>query len=231
MKEQKRTIAERPVSYTCERCGQERTEMRYPGPTPKYCPECKGDAQKALAAARMRRMRAGTSAFAAAEREHREDMVALRAAALPIRDAALPIRDAALPKIKDVSREVGAFHGASAFAAAEREYREDMATLRAAALPIRDAALPKIKDVSREVGAFHGASAFAAAEREYREDMATLRASPRDVVQVSPPYIETSAPQDFDSTPEQLEEVIQRLDNIDQRLDNIEVLLKQLTGR
>ncbi len=57
MKQLTRTITERPVTYTCEWCSQERTETRYPGPKPRYCPECKTEAQNALAAGRMRRMR------------------------------------------------------------------------------------------------------------------------------------------------------------------------------
>ncbi len=47
----------RPVTYRCEWCGQERTEARAPGPPPRYCPECKHEAQNALAAGRMRRRR------------------------------------------------------------------------------------------------------------------------------------------------------------------------------
>ena len=57
MKQHTRTIKERPVTYTCEWCNTERTDMRYPSPTPRYCPECKAEAQTALAAGRMRRMR------------------------------------------------------------------------------------------------------------------------------------------------------------------------------
>ena len=57
MKQHTRTIKERPITYTCEWCSAERTEMRYPGPKPRYCPECKTEAQNALAAGRMRRMR------------------------------------------------------------------------------------------------------------------------------------------------------------------------------
>ena len=40
-----RTIQERPVTFTCQRCELERTEMRYPGPTPKYCHACRREVQ------------------------------------------------------------------------------------------------------------------------------------------------------------------------------------------
>ena len=49
----------REVTYICEWCSQKRTELRPPGPLPRYCPEHKHEAQNALAGGRMRRMRAG----------------------------------------------------------------------------------------------------------------------------------------------------------------------------
>jgi hypothetical protein len=48
----------RPITYRCEWCSILRTELRALGPTPRYCsPECKHEAQNALAAGRVRRMR------------------------------------------------------------------------------------------------------------------------------------------------------------------------------
>ena len=54
----KRTITPRPVTFRCEWCGEESTELRYPGPVPRYHAGCKHEAQNALAAGRVRRMRA-----------------------------------------------------------------------------------------------------------------------------------------------------------------------------
>ncbi len=53
----RRTLTERAVTYRCEWCSQERTELRYPGPSPRYCLECKQQAQNSMAARRMRQMR------------------------------------------------------------------------------------------------------------------------------------------------------------------------------
>lgn len=52
-----RTIKERPVTFTCEWCYQESTELRYPGPKPTYHEVCKAEAQRAASAARMKKMR------------------------------------------------------------------------------------------------------------------------------------------------------------------------------
>ncbi len=52
-----RTIKERPVTFRCEWCSAEGTEMRLPGPAPRYHAECKQEAQNSIAKARMRRMR------------------------------------------------------------------------------------------------------------------------------------------------------------------------------
>lgn len=35
------TIEERPVNYVCQRCGRLTTRLMYPGPTPKYCDDCR----------------------------------------------------------------------------------------------------------------------------------------------------------------------------------------------
>ncbi len=48
----------REVTYRCEWCSMLRTELRPPGPLPRYCSAtCKREAQNALASGRMRRMR------------------------------------------------------------------------------------------------------------------------------------------------------------------------------
>jgi hypothetical protein len=59
-----RTLQARPVTYICARCGQVETTERYPGPTPRYCGECKtirdvedADADRRAARERMRRLR------------------------------------------------------------------------------------------------------------------------------------------------------------------------------
>jgi hypothetical protein len=52
-----RTIKERPVTFRCEWCSGVSTEMRLPGPPPRYHAECKQEAQNAIAKARMKRMR------------------------------------------------------------------------------------------------------------------------------------------------------------------------------
>lgn len=52
-----RTIKARPVTYRCEWCGGEATELRMPGPTPRYHPTCKAAAQGAMAYGRVKRMR------------------------------------------------------------------------------------------------------------------------------------------------------------------------------
>jgi hypothetical protein len=61
-----RTLKQREVTYTCQfpYCEQTVTELRYPGPTPRYCPACKQkwkqwrrEDDRDDAAARMRRLR------------------------------------------------------------------------------------------------------------------------------------------------------------------------------
>ncbi len=54
----RRTMTQREISYRCEWCSHERTEVRYPGPLPRYCcPDCKDLAQNSIAAQRMKAMR------------------------------------------------------------------------------------------------------------------------------------------------------------------------------
>ena len=48
---------ERPVTYTCEWCGEEGTEMRPPGPKPRYHPQCYAEAHRGMNARRMREYR------------------------------------------------------------------------------------------------------------------------------------------------------------------------------
>jgi hypothetical protein len=52
-----RTIRERPITFRCEWCSLESTEMRLPGPPPRYHAECKQEAQNSIAKTRMKRMR------------------------------------------------------------------------------------------------------------------------------------------------------------------------------
>jgi hypothetical protein len=46
-----------PRSFRCEWCSEDVTELRGPGPLPRYCIGCKADAQRALTAGRVRRYR------------------------------------------------------------------------------------------------------------------------------------------------------------------------------
>jgi hypothetical protein len=58
MKQVTRTIQQRPVTFRCEWCSIEYTQLRYPGPLPRYCsPKCKRQAQNSLAMQRMRQLR------------------------------------------------------------------------------------------------------------------------------------------------------------------------------
>jgi acyl-coenzyme A thioesterase PaaI-like protein len=52
-----RTIKERVVTFRCEWCSAMGTEMRLPGPPPRYHTECKQEAQNAIAKSRMKQMR------------------------------------------------------------------------------------------------------------------------------------------------------------------------------
>jgi hypothetical protein len=52
-----RTIKARPVTFRCEWCSTESTEMRLPGPPPRYHTECKQEAQNSITKGRMKRMR------------------------------------------------------------------------------------------------------------------------------------------------------------------------------
>ncbi len=42
------TRPKRPVTFTCEYCGYEKTEPHGPGPVPRYCTACKAEAQRSL---------------------------------------------------------------------------------------------------------------------------------------------------------------------------------------
>ncbi len=37
-----------PVTFTCEHCGWEKTELHGPGPLPRYCQACYNEAQRHL---------------------------------------------------------------------------------------------------------------------------------------------------------------------------------------
>jgi hypothetical protein len=52
-----RTLRERPVTFRCEWCSGMSTEMRLPGPPPRYHAECKQEAQNSIAKKRVKRMR------------------------------------------------------------------------------------------------------------------------------------------------------------------------------
>jgi hypothetical protein len=52
-----RRLRERPVTFRCEWCSNQGTEMRLPGPAPRYHAECKQEAQNSIAQKRMKRMR------------------------------------------------------------------------------------------------------------------------------------------------------------------------------
>ncbi len=53
-----RTIVSRRVTFTCQRCGTEVTQQRFPGPTPAYCGEaCAAEARREQTRVRVRRFR------------------------------------------------------------------------------------------------------------------------------------------------------------------------------
>lgn len=52
-----RTVKPRLVTWSCQWCGAEHTEYRYPGPAPRYCDECRQPAQNAQARETMQRRR------------------------------------------------------------------------------------------------------------------------------------------------------------------------------
>lgn len=54
-----RRIKQRGVTFTCVACGREVTEMRYPGPKPKYCLDCVEVVRRRQARERKRRQRRG----------------------------------------------------------------------------------------------------------------------------------------------------------------------------
>jgi len=52
-----RTVSERPITLTCQRCRRVVTMMAWPGVTPSYCSDaCRQEATRELGAARMRRL-------------------------------------------------------------------------------------------------------------------------------------------------------------------------------
>jgi hypothetical protein len=54
-----RTIQTRAVTFTCEGCGRQVTQQRYPGPTPRYCAEwCRRAARRTRTRERVQRLRA-----------------------------------------------------------------------------------------------------------------------------------------------------------------------------
>jgi hypothetical protein len=52
-----RLVGKREVTFTCERCGNQVTEWRYPGPVPQYCAQCGPIVKHEKTAARVRRVR------------------------------------------------------------------------------------------------------------------------------------------------------------------------------
>lgn len=52
-----RTITARPLTFSCQRCGQEETREQLPGPAPRYCEACRPLAQAERNAAKQRRHR------------------------------------------------------------------------------------------------------------------------------------------------------------------------------
>jgi hypothetical protein len=54
-----RMLTTRLVTFTCRQCGQQVSQQRFPGPTPRYCSEaCKQEALRAGTLARVQRFRA-----------------------------------------------------------------------------------------------------------------------------------------------------------------------------
>ncbi len=53
------TRTARSVSFTCQMCGKETTQLRMPGPRPRYCSDtCKADGERLKTRARVARLRA-----------------------------------------------------------------------------------------------------------------------------------------------------------------------------
>jgi len=53
-----RTLHARAVGFRCEWCSAEREVWQYPGAAPRYCEECRPEAQRALNSGRQRDKRA-----------------------------------------------------------------------------------------------------------------------------------------------------------------------------
>lgn len=52
-----RTLHARLVCFRCEWCSQEREVWQYPGAAPRYCEECRAQAQQSMNSARQREKR------------------------------------------------------------------------------------------------------------------------------------------------------------------------------
>ncbi len=52
-----RLVGKREVTFTCQRCKQQVTQWRFPGPTPKYCETCQPIVQREKTRARVKRVR------------------------------------------------------------------------------------------------------------------------------------------------------------------------------
>lgn len=54
-----RTMTTRAITFTCQGCGQQVTQQRYPGPPPRYCTDrCRLIARRTHTRARVQRLRA-----------------------------------------------------------------------------------------------------------------------------------------------------------------------------
>ena len=73
-----REVFQREVTFTCQACGRTYTQVRFPGPTPRYCNElCRLAARRLLTAERMSRLRARRKAAAhdqTSDADHQESV-------------------------------------------------------------------------------------------------------------------------------------------------------------
>lgn len=53
----RRTLTEREVQFRCQRCQAEVTELRFPGPLPRYCPFCREERRAEAYEERVRKQR------------------------------------------------------------------------------------------------------------------------------------------------------------------------------